>query len=182
MIKPVSLQGNYTMVWSLDPSLDLPEYADDPQLDDAANKLAREKVERERARLLRIARQTGNWTEITKPGEHPTYFTFGHLTHNEFSWIGGEIQRKGMGGHEANDLFFLVAIRQIENFGDVKVGRHRAAQIEGTRDHIWKASPDVLDKLHAALSSAGLRDGAALMLEEFVQEIVRRARGEIDPL
>lgn len=180
MIKPSSLQSTFVLVWSLDPSLSLPEHIDDPALDEAANASARKENDKERERLLRIARQTGNWAAVTKPGEVPTFFSFGHLSHNETSWLDGEVQRRQLGGLEATNLVFLTALHKIENFGDIKVERRRVAHIDGTKEHIWQASPAVLDKLHAALNN--IEDGVQLLIAEFVVEINRRARGQLDPL
>lgn len=174
MIKPVSLQSTYTLVWSQDPALDLPEPPPD------ANDEQKAEVAKERERLLRVARQTGNWQPITKPGEQPTFFHFDCLSHNEFAWAQGEASRRQLGDLEINNLLFLVAIRRIENFGDVKIERKQVGRIEGTKDSIWLASAAVLDKIHAALRS--IEDGANILVAEFVVEIIRRARGSIDPL
>lgn len=180
MIKPPSLQSTYTLVWSHDPALLLPEHVDDPALSEKQNAEAKDKADKERARLLRIARQTGDWQAIVKPNEAPTFFSFGHLSHNEMSWIEGEASRRSLGGLEVANLIFLVALRSIENFGDVKVERRRVAQIEGTKEHVWSASPTILDKLHAALST--IEDGVQHLIGEFNAEILKRARGQVDPL
>lgn len=179
MIKPPSLQSTYTLVWSNDPALELPVHADDPALSADDNAAASAETDKERARLLRVARATGNWSAITKPGEQPTVFHFQNLSRSEWSWAEGEINRRRLGALESNDLMFLIALRRIDNF-DCKVERYRASEIEGTRDHIWMTKPSVVDKLHAAL--ANVEDGATMLIAEFVAEIVRRARGQLDPL
>lgn len=172
MIKPPSLQSTYTLVWSGDPALDLPEAPPD------ATDEQRAKIDSERTRLLRIARQTGNWP--IRAGEQPTAFTFRNLSHNEFAWVQGESNRRQLGASEINNLFFLIAITGIANFGDIKVHRSRVASVEGSKESIWLANGDVLDKLHVAL--ANVEDGAAMLVNECVGEIVRRARGIPDPL
>ncbi len=180
MIKAPSVQSKYTLVWSKDPALELPEHVDDPALTAEENETARKRVDENRERLLKTARLTGDWTPITRPGERPTFFTFDHMSHTEFSWVEGEAARRQLGPLEINDLFFLVAIRDITNFGDFKLERRRAAQIDGTREHVWMATPKVLDHLQRALSE--IEDGARSLVNEFVIEIIRRARGVIDPL
>lgn len=172
MIRPASLQSSYSLVWSRDPALDLPWYEDDASLTAEQNAEARAKVDETRERLLRNARQTGNWQAITKPGEQPTMFTFRQLGHNDLAWVQGEASRSQLGELEVNDLFFLLAIESITNFGTAEVKRPHKSKL---------AQSKILDELAAALNSV-IPDGCALLVSEFVEHVIARARGAIDPL
>ncbi len=172
MIKPASLQSSYSLVWSRDPALSLEWYEDSPTLTAEQNAEARAKVDAERSRLLRIARQTGNWNAITKPGELPTIFTFRQLGHNDLSWIQGETLRNGYSISEFNDLCFLLAIESVHNFGSVEVKRQHKQKL---------ADAKILNEISGALNSI-IADGCALLVAEFVDHISSKARGAVDPL
>jgi hypothetical protein len=172
VIRPASLQSSYSLVWSRDPALSLEWYEDSPTLTDEQNAEARAKVDKERERLLRVARQTGNWQPLLKPGEAPTAFTFRQLGHNDLAWVQGEADRSRLGQLEINDVFFLLAIESISNFGTVEVKRHKGQKL---------ANAKVLDELSAALNGV-TPDGCALLVAEFVDHIIGRARGAVDPL
>lgn len=168
MLKPASLQSSYTLAWSLDPSIQL------PTVPDGADDATKEKIETERRRLLRNARQTGAWQAITAPGETPTFFTFRQLSHSHLAWVHGEAQRRGLGQLEINDLFFLLALEKVDNFGTVQVKRSK-------HDGKMMADAAILDELSRALNGV-IPDGCALLVAEFVEQIVERARGAVDPL
>jgi hypothetical protein len=172
VIKPASLQHPYSLIWSRDPSLALEWYVDVETLTDEQNAEARAKIDKERDRLFRVARQTSNWSSITKPGEQPTTFTFRQLGHNDLAWVQGEAGRNQLGQLEINDLFFLLAIESVSNFGAVEVKRSKGSKL---------ADAKILNEISTALNSV-IADGCALLVAEFVEHIIARARGAIDPL
>ena len=113
---PGSVQKEYALVASIDPALALPE----------------DKDERENA--LRVARETGNWAPLIKPGESPTLFWVRPLPGYLQTWIRGHAQRHQLSGEEAGVIALRLALRRFENFG----GRGKC-EIEKTEDE-WLAS------------------------------------------
>lgn len=92
-IRPLSLTGDYHLVWSGDPALDAPPLPDgevpkeEPPVpvdlpDDHPDAVARRRWESgkayaEWARRVRLAQQTGSkeaWQTLLKPGQEPTLF------------------------------------------------------------------------------------------------------------
>lgn len=166
MIKSPSLQNGYTLVWSKDPALALPE--------DDATKTPEENAA-ERARVLRIARQTGQWP--IAPGEQPTVFHFRNLSRSDLSWATGEQQdssehkRRKLSGLEVDDLLLRLALVKVENLPGVKVEHGRV----GSQKRV--ATPETIDAIHEAARP----DGAALLAELAIL-VVERAEQQIDPL
>ena len=111
MIKPPSIQSEYTLIYSGDPSLNLPE------------------VEAERDHALSQARQSGDWRALIREGEQPTLFQFGQITRTQRDWIIGEMQRRELSPPELDALIVRVALRRIDGLGSHKVvrARHQAA-------------------------------------------------------
>ena len=73
MIKPPSLVREYTWIWSQDPALDAPP------------KDASKKARADWDRRLKLARETGVYDGLMKPGEQPTTFSL-KLIANE-TWL-----------------------------------------------------------------------------------------------
>lgn len=158
MIKSPSLVNEYTLIYSGDPALSLPE---DPT---------------ERERVLRVARETGDWKPILGGQGEPTLFHFRQLTRTDLGWLHGEGQHSTEHGRplsplEFNDLVIRLAIRSVDNFGSHKVERK---QIKRDR---WLATTDIVEAIH----SEGGKLGAAI-LGEFSDFIIERAQGGIRPL
>lgn len=105
IIKPPSLQAEYTLIFSGDPSLVLP-----------ADEAAAEKA-------LSIARETGQWAAILSQGqgESPTLFHVRPLIGSLRDWLGGEVARRDLAPPEAAVLALRLALRRIEGFGTSKV-------------------------------------------------------------
>jgi hypothetical protein len=113
MLRAPSLQFDYTLVFSGDPALSLPDPATAP--DDQ-----RDAVTKERLRLLTVARETGAWGDITISGEQPTIFRMRSI-HGELAWIQGESQRRRLTTPEVAELAFRCALKAIGNLGSTKV-------------------------------------------------------------
>ena len=131
MIKPPSIQNEYTLIYSGDPALNLPE-------DEAA-----------RDHALAQARQTGDWRALVREGETPTLFHFGQITRTQRDWIVGEMQRRQLSAPELDALIIRVALRRIVGLGAHKVERakHQAAGF-----HLADAETiDALENVSAAL-------------------------------
>lgn len=170
MIKAPSLLSSYSLVWSGDPALALPVFVADPEKDEAANLEDAKAVHEERERMLRVARQTGQWQPLIRPGERPTVFTFRNLNWEDREWLSGEIRRRELAPLEVASRSFRLALVKIENLGSVQVGRE---EFDG-RD---MATTEVLNVLHEALG-----DDAASLVHEFAAHITDRARRQLDPL
>lgn len=161
MIKPASLVSEFSLIYSGDPALDLPA---EPE---------------ERARVLKLAQETGKWPLVE--GQSPTVFHFKSITRTELGWLLGELQHSTQPAHdrrplsplEFDDLVFRLAIRSIDNFGthSGKADRKRY------RGDIYLASTDLTDAIHAACGELG-----ASILAEFSAHLIERAQGGIRPL
>lgn len=158
MIKVPSLQSEYSLIFSADPALSLPDDAE------------------ERDRVLRIARQTGNWTNLVTPGQVPTVFHFRNLEHTDIAWLDGEQQNSSehnrpLGTIEYLTLAVRLALRSVENFGTHKVD-HKPL---GSQRKV--ATPAIINAIHAAAGKLG-----AELLTEFAVHIINRGSGQLDPL
>lgn len=156
MIKPPSLQSTYTLVWSNDPALELP--------DDEA----------ERERVLHRARLTGEWP--TKAGHQPTLFHLRNLSRSDLNWIAGEQQMSSeharpLAGIEADDLIVRLALEKIVNFGSVAAKHVRVGSQKRVATH------ETIDAIFAAVGEQGSQ-----LLAEFANHIVKRAQNQLDPL
>lgn len=170
MIKAPSLLSSYSLVWSGDPSLALPVFVADPEKDEAANLEAAKAIHEERERMLRVARQTGQWHPLIKPGERPTIFTFRNLNWEDREWQSGERSRKELTTLEIASLAFRLALVKVENLGTIQVERDSS----GGRD---MATVEVLNVLHSELG-----DDSVGLVFEFAGHITDRARRQLDPL
>lgn len=117
MIKPPSLLKPYTLIYSGDPALDLPALAADNASDDE------KKAAIDRRNLaLKNARETGGWQ--IKPDETPTLFHFEPLNARARDRIEAEIAvdaSKRLGPTDFASLVFRLAVRRIDNIGDVTI-------------------------------------------------------------
>lgn len=123
MIKPPSIQNEYTLIYSGDPALSLPVAA----------------VEREHA--VKVARETGTWP--ISPGQAATEFHVRPLTGSHIEWLQGEYTRRDLTDLELTALSLRLALVKVVNFGDVVV-RH-----EVNEDGHRLATRDVINALYA---------------------------------
>ncbi len=154
MIKPPSVQREYTLVWSGDPALSLPE-------DDA-----------ERARVLSEARLTGNWSPLIAEGQQPTMFHFKDLTRAEFGWWDGERghssrHNRPLGALEMCDLAIRLALRSVDNFGTHKVTRKQHGPV-------WLCDDSIINAINDQAGTGPLI--------EFADVVLERAANPIRPL
>lgn len=155
MIKSPSLVNEFSLCFSGDPALSLPE------------------DETERERVLNEARLTGRWDSLVKGNDQPTVFQFKNLTRTEFNWIAGESTRRNLHALEINDLVVRVALREVENFGKHKVRRVKV----NDEPAVWAATTDIIDAIHAEAGKAG----DAILLE-LGNHIYARAVQQLGPL
>lgn len=116
-----SNQQDYVLCSEFDPALDLPEIptlGEDPSNEDKAEY---QRVVEERNRLINLAHATGNWRDITKPGEQPTMFKLRQVHGTALTWLQGEVNRQHLNADEAFELAFRLALRSIDNFGGLKL-------------------------------------------------------------
>ncbi len=146
MIKPPSLQNEYTLISSLDPALSLPE------------------DEEQRAHALSVAKETGNWSAILNGTDQPTVFTMRPLKGSEFDWWAGEVNRRGLVNSEASVLALRLALVKVDNFGSHKVEFVREGGIR-------LAKLDIIDAIYAE----GGSEGRAIVLE-LATHIIERAQ------
>jgi hypothetical protein len=136
MIKPPSLQSEMSLIYSGDPALKLPE------------------GDEERARVLKLARETGRWQDLTAEGQLPTIFEIRPMTGSAFDWWCGETRRRQLVEQESAALALRMTLRKVVNFGDYKVKHERV-------DDFWLATREIIDAIYAA---AG-KEGRAVVLE-----------------
>jgi hypothetical protein len=110
---PPSLHFDYHTCFSGDPAFAglLPDPAIAPE-----GSKEREELIEERRRKLEIARDTGDWSSITKTDEQPTLFRLRSI-HGELAWIESERQRRNMSHGEWCELGLRYALVKIENIG-----------------------------------------------------------------
>lgn len=145
MIKPPSSQKTFDAFFASDPAIvSLPGEASDE-----AKKDLEDRIER--------ARETGEWADVTLPGEAPTRFTFRQLS----SDVAGDLHSRLKDSRSHQDQFrvyrdaFLLAVVEVKNLPDA--GKVDFVQ---HRDYGRIATPAFLDR-------AGLTGyaGAAVMIE-----------------
>lgn len=132
MIKAPSIQNDYTLVFSGDPALRLPEDAD-----------AKEHA-------LQDARLTGDWSKLLDAANGaPTLFHCAHITRSQRDWIIGEVSHSATLGRplhavEMDALVLRVALRRIDNFG-----AHKVERLQYRPHGHWLAKPEIIDAIHA---------------------------------
>jgi hypothetical protein len=129
MLAIQSLQDQYTLCFSEDPALDLPEIQkinrDTASLDEAS---AVDALIKERNRKLKLARDTGNWAAITKPGETRTEFKFRAIGGQTLTWWQGQVTREDKTDAEASELMFRLALVDVDNLAKFEIkhdGAHK---------------------------------------------------------
>lgn len=156
MLRPPSLQHEYTLIFSGDPALVLPE---DPE---------------ERANALRVARETGKWDALIQAGQQPTMFHVRPLPQSTFRWLIGEATRRNLQGFEMTILALRLALRRIDNFGT----HSGKVQLE-KNDEQQLAKIDVIDALFNV--DPDDVDVGRRVVDELGTEILRRAGDGISP-
>ena len=116
MLRRASLHHTYVMVFSGDPALHLPVVPDEAP----GNEPERKRITAERERLLRVARETGNWPDITVSGEVPTLWTMRSIV-GELSYLHGEAKRHRLTVTELAELCFRYSLVDVENLEGLKL-------------------------------------------------------------
>jgi hypothetical protein len=153
MIKPPSQQFDYTLIFSGDPSLNLPSEPD------------------ARAKALEVARENGAWEPIIGAGETPTLFHVRPLGGAALDWLISEGRRRSSSELELHVLALRLSLTKVDGFGDHKVTTERA----GTEGEFRIASMKIIDALYA-IPEVG-RD----VVQELGGLIWRRAIGGLLP-
>ncbi len=154
MIKPQSVQGKYTLVYSGDPALSLPEDAE------------------AKAHALKVARETGEWDAIVHPGQVPTLFIVKPLTGSAFDYYVGEVNRKELVELEAVTLALRIALLDVQNFGAHKVRRIPVKDYDQSI-----ATTTIIDAIYDEAGEHGRR-----IIAELGNVIVTRATEALSPL
>lgn len=168
MIKSPSLQSEYTLVFSDDPALDLPQHAAG-ETDEQAKQ-----VDADRTRILHNARLTGNWPIL--PGQVPTIFHFRNLEASDLTWLDGERESSTEHGRRLSDgEFFVLAIRlaliRIDNFGNHRV------EFRPVGSQRKVATSAIINALHREAGAHGPR-----VISELAGHIIARGNNVLDPL
>ncbi len=130
MIKPPSVQNEYTLIYSGDPALVLP--AD----------------EVDRVRALDQARETGEWAPLLS-GEPPTVFHVRNLSGEDMEWWEGERNRSRLGGLESSALMLRMALTSIDNLNGIKIKHVKTSGRRLVDDASWR-------ELHKELGTLAL--------------------------
>lgn len=108
MIKPLSVQRTYSLIWSGDPALSRPVQTEGQSDDDHAA------VVEAFSRALSIARDTGDWRSVVAPGKRPVVYQMRQVKPSQFDWCEGTIHRLKLGGMEAQAMLFRLALSQVD--------------------------------------------------------------------
>lgn len=174
MLKLASLQHEYSLVFSEDPALDLPvvpEVAKDATEEDQKRV---ETVAKERESKLRVARETGRWSEICRPGMEPTLFQVAPIAGSALTWLQGESRRRGLSNEEGIELALRLALRGVLNLGKFEV----RTDFEGGHK---LATKETLDALYAIGHDAGDASLGRRIVVELGVLVLNRAMAGISP-
>lgn len=164
---PPSLQREYTLCFSGDPALDLPEL---PEIDrdtaSAAEIEAFDKIAADREVKLKAARDHGTWP--VRAGQRATLFRFRQVGGSAVRWWFGESQRQRMSAVEDIELMFRLALVGIDNIEGVTVRHDKSGKFP-------LVSVATMDEIYAS----GAGPAAVLELGTVVAE---RAIGGVPPL
>lgn len=140
MITPPSLQNEYTLCFSGDPALDLPEVPEIDRDTAGAERVAEvDKLIAARDAKLKVARETGNWP--IRPGQRATLFRFKPVGGSAVRWWFGESQRQRLSAVEDIELMFRLALSGIDNVEGVTVRHDKSGKFPlvaiSTMDEIY---------------------------------------------
>lgn len=150
MIRPPSLVRLHEDVWSGDPALNRPA-ADASDADVEAF-----------ARRLKLARESGIWTDVIREGQQPTRFTFKPLRGAVYRKVKDLLDLKTVGDEELKALVFRATIVDIANFDDFKIskttvdGFGELASIDVT-DALDTLTPRIVNELGTAAYMRAMR-------------------------
>lgn len=149
-MKLPSLQRECSWVWSEDPALDGPDYADAPKKNasDAAKKAWAARL-KEWVRKLDVARDTGNYAPVTKAGQALTLFDVRILPADVWDALRDLVTTRQMGQHEGNALVVRAALRSVQNL-DGPDGKPIVVELR--HDGRWGqiASPEIIEVMATA--------------------------------
>ncbi len=151
MIKPPSVQNEYTLIYSGDPALNLPT------------------DETERETVLRVAHETGRWDALLG-SESPTLFHVRPLPGTVFDWLLGERIRGNLTDVETWTLALRLALRRVDNFG-----KHEVKTARNDDGHVL-ADVAIIDALYAEAGGLG-RD----IVAELGTAVIERATTALRP-
>lgn len=114
MIKPPSLQTDYTFISAGDPALQWPEVDENAPADEAAAQV------KERERAITTARDTGQYP--IREGQTPVMYRLRQIKGSAFDWFQGHIKREQLGDLEAQALLMRMGLVEIDGLGKVSVG------------------------------------------------------------
>lgn len=174
MFKPPSYQHDYTLCSAQDPALDLPDLPTLSEEPTDEERAAVKAILDENLRRYRVAYETGSWSDIVKPGQKPTIFTFRQVHGTQLTWFRNQCARLELNDEAQNELLFRLAWRKVENLGGF--------ELELDRDNPELVSIKTMDLLYSlgrTSNEPGL--GRSLMGELALWIRARTIRG-VSPL
>lgn len=176
--KPLSVQRDYSLIYSGDPALDLPDVPtlpDDASPEDIA---ARDAIAKDRDHKLKVARDHGNWP--LKPGMTPTRFHLRNIYGDPVDWLHQQYERRNADGgpkysHAQLCTFaFRMAIKAIENFDNSTIVME---EVDGQR----MAKLESLETLYQVGGAADPGLGRAIV-QEIGAVVIERSLVGVRPL
>ena len=131
MLAPPSLTRDTVLVYSKDPALDAPP-------DDCTDDERKAWEHR-----LTVARETGDWASVLKPGQQPTRFLVRRIAGTTWRRIEDRLAAGSLGLSTAPALVLRAALKSIENLGEFEVTHADEPGIGSI------AKADVIDRLDA---------------------------------
>ncbi len=114
MIRPPSNIRAYDDFYSGDPAIIQPEVDATPE------------QRAERDRLIRVARETGDWAPITVSGQQPTKFVMLPSSGDAYRTMIDSMSSDKYGHFKMSQIAFRLAVKAIENFGNLEVKRNES--------------------------------------------------------
>jgi hypothetical protein len=182
-VKLPSLQRDCSWVWSEDPALDGPDYADAPKKNasEAAKKAWAARL-KEWHRKLDVARDTGDYTAITKAGQALTLFDLRIIPEPLWRAALDLVRNHQAGAMEGNGIMVRLALRGVVNL-DGFDGKPYVVELK--TDDRWgqcagNESIDLLAAYHRELQRQTDRP-VSNPIDEMADFIIRR-QGGVRPL
>lgn len=120
MLSPPSAFRTFTICWSRDPALCLPDAPLEPTGDEAVDKKAQETWKEWDERFKRH-REMGTINDLIQPGQQPTMFEIKPMSSMAMRRITDELNAQRIGFAVAFALGFRACVRGVVNFGEFKV-------------------------------------------------------------
>lgn len=140
MLTPPSLQRSSWVCWSRDPALNMPDEPLQPTGDSEADKRAAD-AWKEWGRRVEQARETGDWTGLTREGQQPTAFEIKPMRGPTLRAILDNAVAGRIGAATMMALAFRACVRGVRNLGDAVI------RVQPEEPYGALATSDIVDLL-----------------------------------